>query len=79
MRDHSAELHATGWDTLDLFGLHALAPATNASGMGMAWLLADTGEVLNVSADAVGMRAVPGGAQLAFYRPRGTRAGIVPA
>ena len=79
VRDHGAALQAAGWDTLDLFGLHAVAPAMNAAGMGLAWLLGDTGTVLDVGPDAVGMRCTPGGARLAFHRRQGTRAGAVPA
>lgn len=79
LRDHGAALHAAGWDTLDLFGLHSLAPTTNAAGMGLAWLLGDSSVVLDVGPDVVGMRVAPGGARLAFYRRQGTRAGTVVA
>lgn len=80
LRDHGAELHAPGWDVLDLFGLHAAAPAANPAGWGLAWLLGEHGDVLDVSPDAVGMRRGPDGARLA-YRRRGAmaRAGVVPA
>ena len=80
LQDHGAELHAAGWDALDLFGLHAAAPAANPSGMGLAWLLGAHGDVLDVSPDAVGMRRQPDGARLAF-RPRSTmaRAGMASA
>jgi len=80
LRDPGAELHAAGWDALDLFGLHATAPATNPSGWGLAWLAGAHGEVLDVAPDAVGMRRHPDGARLAYRRAgRMARAGMVPA
>lgn len=39
LRGHGAELHALGWDVLDLFGLHCRAPAVRPDCMGLAWLL----------------------------------------
>ena len=79
LRDHGAELHAAGWNTLDLFGLHAVAPEANPSGWGMAWLL-DGGEVLDVAPGEVGMVRRGGGARLVF-RPRSAaaRASVIPA
>ena len=68
VRDHGAALHAAGWRTLDVFGLHALAPATYCPGWGLAWLLGARGDVLDVETDVVGMRREPGGARLAFRR-----------
>ncbi len=80
LRDHGAALHRAGWDALDLFGLHQYAPATNPAGWGLAWLLGEIGEVLDVSPDAVGMRCSPNGARLAFRRRcEAARAGVVPA
>ena len=78
LRDHGTALHGAGWDALDLFGLHRTHPATNPAGWGLAWLLDQHGDVLDVSADAVGMRRGPDGARLAFRRRAG-RAGVVPA
>ena len=78
LHDHGPELHAAGWTSLDLFGLHGLAPVTYGPGWGLAWLLGARGEVLNVAADAVGMRWHPVGARLTFRR-RPVTAGAVPA
>lgn len=39
LRRHGAELHAAGWDSLDLFGLHARAPNRRMDAAGLAWLL----------------------------------------
>jgi len=68
LRNHGAELHVAGWDALDLFGLHATAPATNPAGWGLAWLIGTAGEMLDVAPDAVGMRRGPDGARLTFRR-----------
>ena len=79
LREHGAELHAFGWNTIDVFGLHAIAPETNPAGSGLAWLL-DGGEVLDVAPGEVGMVRRGGGARLVF-RPRSaaTRASAIPA
>lgn len=80
LRDHGAALHAAEWDALTLFGLHPTAPATYPPGWGLAWLLGEHGEVLDVAPDAVGMRREPDGARLAYRRPGATaRAVQVPA
>ena len=80
LRDHGAALHGAGWEALDLFGLDAVAPATNPPGWSLAWLLGERGEVLDVSPGVIGMRLHPDGARLGFYRRQGGRwAGIVPA
>lgn len=80
LQTHGAELHRAGWDALDLFGLHATAPATNSPGWGLAWLLGTAGEVLDVVPDVIGMRRGPDGARLVFRRKNTTaRAGVVPA
>ena len=80
LRDHGAELHAAGWDTIALFGLHAAAPMTHPPAWGLAWLLGENGEVLDLSRDAIGMRRGPDGARLAFRRTlTATRAVAVPA
>lgn len=80
LRDNGAELHGAGWDALDVFGLHATAPTTNPSGWGLAWLLTEYGEVLDVAQDAVGMRRAPDGARMALYKKQApARAGILPA
>ena len=80
LRDHGAALHGAGWDTLDLFGLHAVAPTTNPPGWGLAWLLGEHGEVLDLAPDVIGMRQAPGGARLAYWRPGASaRAGVVTA
>jgi hypothetical protein len=80
LQDHGAELHAAGWDALDLFGLHATAPGTNPPGWGLAWLLGAAGEVLDVAPDVIGMRLGPDGARLAFQRGcAAARARVVPA
>lgn len=68
LRDRGAALHAAGWDTLDLFGLHAAAPAANPPGWGLAWLLGTAGEVLDVSPAVVGMTREADGARLAYCR-----------
>jgi len=80
LRDHGAALHGAGWDALHLFGLDATAPATNPPGWGLAWLLGEHGEVLDVAPEAVGMRQGRGGARLAYRRPGASaRAEVVPA
>jgi len=80
LQNHGAELHRADWDALDLFGLHATAPATNPPGWGLAWLLGAAGEVLDVVPDAVGMRRGPAGARLTFRRTNtAERAGALPA
>ena len=77
IRDHGAELHTAGWDALDLFGLHSIAPLANPTGWGLAWLLGVAGEVLDVAPEAVGMRHGPGGARLVFRQRRAReRSGI---
>lgn len=63
-RDHGAALHGGGWDSLDVFGLNAKAPAANPSGMGVAWLLGEHGDVLDVSPNVVGQGRHPDGARL---------------
>ena len=68
LRDHGTALHAAGWDTLDLFGLHQRVPATNPPGWGLGWLLGEAGAVLDVSRETVGMCREPGGARLAYRR-----------
>ena len=78
LRAHGAALHGAGWDAIALFGLHHAAPMTHPPGWGLAWLLGEHGEVLDVSLDAVGMRQGPGGARLAYRRPGASaRAGMV--
>jgi len=80
LRNHGAELHEGGWDVLDLFGLHSVAPLSNPTGWGLAWLLGSTGRVLDVSAEAIGMCRDPGGTRMTFRRrERVERAGTVPA
>ena len=77
VRDHGAELHTAGWDALDLFGLHSIAPLANPTGWGLAWLLGVAGEVLDVAPEAVGMRHGPGGARMVFHQRRAReRSGI---
>ncbi len=80
LRDHGAELHRAGWDATDLWGLDAIAPAARPDGWGVAWLLGDHGDVLDVAPDVIGMRQGPGGARLTYRRPGASaRAGTVPA
>ena len=80
LRDHGAALHAARWDTIALFGLHAEAPATHPPGWGLAWLLGESGDVLDVVPDVIGMRQGPGGARLTYRRPGASAwAGTVPA
>ncbi len=80
LRTHGAELHRAGWDALDLFGLHQHAPVTNPAGWGLAWLLGNSGDVLDVAPNAIGMRRRPNGARLTFRRGcAAARAGVVPA
>lgn len=80
LQSHGAKLHRTGWDALDLFGLHRRAPATNPAGWGLAWLLGAAGELLYVAPGAVGMRRGPDGARLTFRRSgQAARAGVAPA
>lgn len=77
LRDHGPTLHAAGWGTLDLFGLHQVAPDTHPPGWGLSWLLETDGDVLDVGADVVGLRRQPGGARMGFRKR--SRAGAVPA
>ena len=80
LRDHGAALRGAGWDCIALFGLHATAPMTFPPGWGLAWLLSEHGEVLDVAPDAVGLRRHPNGARLALRRVcAAARAGVVPA
>ena len=78
LHQHGPALHAAGWRTLDVFGLHGLAAATYCPGWGLAWLLGAHGDVLDVTADAIGMCRHPGGARMAFRR-RVSAAGLVAA
>ena len=78
--DHGAELHRDGWDVLDLFGLHSVAPMVNPTGWGLAWLLGSTGIVLEVAADVIGLCRQPGEFRMGFRRRADLeRAGTVPA
>ena len=80
LREQGAALHRAGWDELALFGLHAAAPAANPTGWGLAWLLGEAGEVLDVTPEAVGMRNRPNGARLTLRRQQAAgNAGIVAA
>ena len=80
LQDRGAELHAAGWDTLALFGLDTTAPATNPFGWGLAWLLGEQGEVVEVTLDRVTLRREPTGAQVAYPRPGASaRASMTPA
>ena len=80
LRDHGAKLHAARWDTIALFGLHPDAPATNPAGWGVAWLLGEHGQVLDVAPDVIGMRREPRGWRMVCVRrPGGPPPGIVPA
>ena len=77
---HGAELHAARWDTIALFGLHPDAPATYPAGWGLAWLLGEHGEVLDVAPDVVGMRREPRGWRMVCVRRCGPPPpNIVPA
>lgn len=49
---HGTELHAAGWDTLDVFGLHAVAPEHRPDAAGLAWLLRGRG-VGRITAETV--------------------------
>jgi hypothetical protein len=78
LRDHGAELHVAGWTDVDLLGLDAAAPAANPAGWGLAWLLGEAGDVLDVAFDAVVMRRDPDGALLTYRRHTAmARAGVV--
>ena len=39
LHEQGAELRALGWDALDLFGLHRIAPDRRSDAMGVAWLM----------------------------------------
>lgn len=76
LRDHGAELHRHGWDSLDLFGLHRTAPAAHPPGWSLSWLLQGAA-VLDVAADRV---VIQRAARLTYRRPDATaRAVRVPA
>ena len=74
---HGAALHAAGWGTLDLFGLHQVAPSSHCPGWGLVWLLDTAGTVLDVGEAEVGMQRQPGGTRMGFRKWSG--AGAVPA
>lgn len=80
LRDHGAALHAAAWDTLDVWGLHALAPANHPPGWGLAWLLGAHGAVLEVAPAVVSMTCEAGGARLAYRKQHvPARADCLPA
>ena len=80
LRDDGAALHGAKWDAVALFGLHPTAPMTYPPGWCLAWLLGEHGEVLDVAADAVGLRRQPDGARLVCRRRAGLPLpGMVPA
>ena len=80
LRDHGAELHGAGWDTIAVFGLHPAAPMTHPPGWGLAWLLGEHGEVLDVAPDVVGLRQGPRGWRMVCVRlAGGPPPNIVPA
>ena len=80
LRDHGAALHGAGWSAVELFGLHANAPATYPPGWGLAWLLGEAGSALDVSPDSVGLCLQPDGARLVYRRScEMARVGMVPA
>ena len=68
LHDHGAALHGAGWGTVDLWGLDAAAPAGNPQGWGLAWLLGEVGDVLDISPDVVGLRLGVRGARMGFRR-----------
>ena len=77
LHGHGAALHRNDWDALDLFGLHARAPAAHPPGWGLAWLLHNGALVAEVSADAMGIQR---SARLTYRRPSAAaRAVRVPA
>ena len=78
LHSHGPALHEGGWGTLALFGLHRRAPAAYPPGWGLAWLLGARGDVMDLAADAIGMRRESGGARLAFRR-RARTAWAMPA
>jgi len=63
-----ASAAALGWETLDLFGCHPLAPDQRYDYMGIVWLLTGA-SVAAVSADSMAMRT-KSGAKQTVYRPR---------
>ena len=79
LRNHGAALHGAGWDALELFGLHSTAPMTHPPGWGLAWLLGEHGEILDLAPDVIGMCWGPDGARLAYRRRGAGRGGAVPA
>ena len=80
LRDHGAALHGAGWGVLDVFGLHHAAPMTHPPAWGLAWLLGERGEVLDIAPDAAGMRREPRGWRLVCVRRTGgPPPGSVPA
>src|SRR5436305_9868771 len=70
LSEQGEELHAAGWDALDLFGLHRIAPDRRPDAMGVAWLMRErlvtaiTQEAVSLSTyDGVVLRATRLGAQ----------------
>jgi hypothetical protein len=52
--EQGAELHAAGWDGLELFGLHRIAPDRRTDAMGVAWLMRER-RVTAITPEAVSL------------------------
>jgi len=59
LHEQGAELHAAGWEALDLFGLNAVAPDRRPDGMGVAWLMRER-VVTAITQEAVSLTAYDG-------------------
>ncbi len=59
LHEQGAELHATGWDALDLFSLHRIAPDRRADAMGVAWLMRER-TVTAITPEAVSLTTYDG-------------------
>ena len=72
--DWGVSAAALGWETLDLFGCHPLAPDQRFDCMGVVWLMTGV-SIVAVDTDAIAMRTKSGARQM-FYRSRTPSRGI---
>jgi hypothetical protein len=66
-----------GWTPLELFGLHAVAPAARHDAKGVAWILEGGGRVLAMTEGTAAIMA-PTGSTLTFYRRQAIDGAVLP-
>jgi hypothetical protein len=66
-----------GWTPLELFGLHAVAPAARHDAKGVAWILEGGGRVLAMTEGTAAIMA-PTGSMLTFYRRQAIDGAVLP-